>query len=205
MLDDRPLATPRSGAGATIGEIRILNQDIFDLQDSNENKRSFRWANALHIQTHPGVIDRALLFKSGDALSVRLIDETERVLRSTRYLYDVRIWPLAVHDGVVDIEVATRDTSTLELGVSAGRAAAIRAESTSRNTTSRRGRRILRRQPRLGRRQRERHRFGIAEQRRRGLAHLQRARRLYIEVALPLNSYAGLKKVQFLVKTKASF
>lgn len=108
-------------AGARVGEIRILNQDIFDTQDPKENKRLFRWANALHIQTRQGVIESALLFKSGDALSVRLIDETERVLRSTRYLYDVHIRPLAMHDGVVDIEVATRDTWTLDLGISAGR------------------------------------------------------------------------------------
>jgi hypothetical protein len=75
----------------------------------------------LHIQTRAGVIERALLFKPGDLLSVRLIEETERLLRSTRYLYDVQFRPLAVHDGMVDIEVATRDTWTLDPGASAGR------------------------------------------------------------------------------------
>ncbi len=40
----------------------------------------FRWLNALHIQTRPSVINDALLFKSGDALSVRVIEETERLL-----------------------------------------------------------------------------------------------------------------------------
>jgi hypothetical protein len=108
-------------AGARIGEIRIAARDVFDTSDPIEDKWLFRWANALHIQTRAGVIERALLFKPGDALSVRLLEETERLLRSNRYVYDVQFRPLAVHDGVVDIEVATRDTWTLDPGVSAGR------------------------------------------------------------------------------------
>ncbi len=54
-------------------------------------------------------------------MSVTVIDETERVLRTTRYLYDVHIRPIALRDGVVDIEVMTRDTWTLDPGFSAGR------------------------------------------------------------------------------------
>ncbi len=108
-------------AGARVGEVRVLNNNIFDTDDPKENKLLFRWANALHIRTRPGVIERALLFKTGDPVSVRLIDETERVLRSNRYLYDVRLRPIAYHDGVVDIEIATRDTWSLDPGVSAGR------------------------------------------------------------------------------------
>jgi outer membrane protein assembly factor BamA len=42
-------------------------------------------------------------------------------LRSNRFLYDVSIVPIAYRDGVVDIEVRTRDTWTLEPGVSASR------------------------------------------------------------------------------------
>ena len=109
-------------AGARIGEIRIVTREIFDTADPKEDKLLFRWANALHIQTRPGVIERALLFKSGEPLSVRLLDETERLLRSNRYLYDVQFRVLAYHDGVVDIEVLTRDTWTLDPGASAGRA-----------------------------------------------------------------------------------
>ncbi len=108
-------------AGATIGEIRILNRDIFDLDNPKEDNWLFRLANKLHIQTKVGVIERALLIKSGDKVSANVIDETERVLRTTRYLYDVHIRPLAVRDGVVDIEVQTRDTWTLDPGFSAGR------------------------------------------------------------------------------------
>ena len=109
-------------AGATIGEVRIRVQDIFDTTDPKEDKLLFRWANALHIQTRPSVIERALLFKSGDKLTVRALEETERMLRGSRYLYDVQFKVLAVRDNVVDIEVSTRDTWTLDPGASFGRA-----------------------------------------------------------------------------------
>ncbi len=108
-------------AGATIGEIRVIVRDIFDTTDPKEDKLLFRWANALHIQTRVGVIERALLFQRGDKLTLSVIDETERVLRQARYLYDVSIRAVAYHDGVADIEVQTRDTWTLDLSVSAGR------------------------------------------------------------------------------------
>ena len=108
-------------AGARIGEIRIAARDIFDTSDPREDNWLFRTANRLHIQTRPSVIERALLFSSGDPVSARQIEETERILRSNRYLYDVQIRPIAVHDGVVDIEVLTRDTWSLDPGLSFGR------------------------------------------------------------------------------------
>ncbi len=108
-------------AGAKIGEIRVVAREIFDLEDPLENKWLFRWANALHIHTRAGVIERALLFKSGEPLVLRRLEETERILRNSRYLYDVQFRVLAVRDGVVDIEVSTRDTWSLEPGASAGR------------------------------------------------------------------------------------
>src|SRR6266850_4430534 len=109
-------------AGAVVGEIRVDAQDIFDLDDPKESNVFFRIANKLHISTRPGVIRRMLLFKSGEPVSVRLIEETERLLRSNRYLYDVSIRPVAYHDGVVDIDVKTRDTWSLNPGLSYGRA-----------------------------------------------------------------------------------
>jgi len=109
-------------AGARIGEIVIQSGDIFDTTNPTEDKLLFRWANRLHIQTRANVIERQLLFKSGDLVSVRVLEETERLLRANRYIYDVQFRPRAWRDGVVDIEVMTRDTWTLDLGASAGRA-----------------------------------------------------------------------------------
>jgi hypothetical protein len=132
----RPAVAPPTfaeleAAQARIGDVRVVTRDIFDIDDPAEDRRPFRWANALHVKTRPEVVERALLFKSGEPVSVRLIEETERLLRSTTYLYDVRIRPLAVRDGVVDIEVATRDTWTLDPGLKAGRAGGTNTSSIS--------------------------------------------------------------------------
>src|SRR5437879_1957892 len=109
-------------AGAIIGEVRIANGDIFDLSDEKENGILYRAANAIHIRTRAAVVRRQLLFKPGERVSVRLIEESERLMRSNRIFYDVSIVPVGYRDGVVDIEVRTRDTWTLEPGVSASRA-----------------------------------------------------------------------------------
>ena len=93
---------------------------IFDLADPHENNALFRLANRLHVPTRESVIRRSLLFQPGEAVSARAIEETERLLRTNRYLYDVSIRPVAVHDDVVDIEVRTRDTWSFDPGLSAG-------------------------------------------------------------------------------------
>lgn len=104
-------------AGAVIGEVRIVNDNIFDLDDPKENNFLFRLANKLHIPTRPSVIRRSLLFHSGEPLSVQRIEESDRLLRANRNIYDVDIHPIAYHDGIVDIEVKTRDTWTLDPGI----------------------------------------------------------------------------------------
>ena len=53
--------------------------------------------------------------------SRRLIEESERLLRASHYLYDVSIRPTSYSDGVVDIEVRTRDTWSFEPGASFSR------------------------------------------------------------------------------------
>src|SRR5688500_14279242 len=116
-----PTFAALEAAGARIGEIRVDTGDIFDLNDPRENNFLFRLANKLHFKTRPDVIRRALLFESGEPVSVQKITETERLLRSYHYLYDVTIRPLAVRDGVADIEVLTRDTWSLDVGLSASR------------------------------------------------------------------------------------
>src|SRR5688572_9616398 len=109
-------------AGARVGEIRIVPQDMFDLSDPRESSGFYRFANKLHINTRKSVVQRQLLFETGQPVSLRLIEETERELRRNHYFYDVLIRPIAVRDGVVDIEVKTRDTWSLDLGIGASRA-----------------------------------------------------------------------------------
>ncbi|HBX43165.1 MAG TPA: hypothetical protein DEH27_04960 [Deltaproteobacteria bacterium] len=107
--------------GAVIGDIRILPENIFDIEDPRENNWLFRLANRLHARTRPWVVKKQLLFRSGDPYNPRLLAESERILRSNWYLYDARIRPIAFEDGRVDIEVRTRDVWTLQPGFSFGR------------------------------------------------------------------------------------
>ena len=116
-------------AGARIGEIRVMPKDIFDTSDPAEDYALFRLANKLHIQTREGVIRRAILFQSGDPVSVRAIEETERLLRSNGYLYEVSLRPVAVRDGLVDIEVVTRDTWSLNVGAGVSRSGGANASN----------------------------------------------------------------------------
>ena len=109
-------------AGARIGEIRIVSQDIFDLADPRENNALYRLANKIHINTRPEVIRRQLLFQTGDLVSLRLIEETARLLREKHYLYEVDIQPVAYRHGVADIEVRTRDAWSLDIGIGVSRA-----------------------------------------------------------------------------------
>jgi hemolysin activation/secretion protein len=109
-------------AGAVIGEIVVEPHNIFDLDDPHENSFPYRAANALHITTRPSLIRRLLLFKSGERLSVRLLEETERLVRANSSVYDIAITPTAYRDGVVDLAIRTRDTWTLQPGLRVRRA-----------------------------------------------------------------------------------
>jgi len=108
-------------SGAVIGAIAIQVNDIFDLKDPKENGRLYRLANKLHRTTRDKVIENQLLFKPGDRFSQRALDESARLLRKNRYLYNAEIRPVRYEDGRVDVVVATRDVWTLNAGVGLGR------------------------------------------------------------------------------------
>lgn len=107
--------------GAVIGDIYLAKFDVFDTSLPGENKSLFRLANRLHIETRDAVLLDQIVVKSGDKYQRRLLDESERILRSNQYLYDAKIVPIHYENGVVDISVATRDTWTLGVGISASR------------------------------------------------------------------------------------
>lgn len=117
LPSDDELAAER----AVIGKIVIRNENIFDLSDPRENNWLFRLANTLHPKTRPWLIRNQLLFRPGDAYDRRILDESERILRSNRYFYDARIRPIAYYEGRVDVEVTTHDVWTLRPGLSFGR------------------------------------------------------------------------------------
>ena len=106
---------------AVIGEITLEKLNVFDLSNPDENNWLYRLANRLHIVTQDKVITKQLLFRSGDTYSTRVIDESARVLRRNRYLFDAEIRPRRYENGVVDLTVVTRDVWTLNPDISVTR------------------------------------------------------------------------------------
>ena len=121
----RPVGIPSDAeleqAGAVVGEIILDVQDIFATDTSEEDTVLFRLANRLHIQTRPATISQQLLIQTGEPYVGQKLEESERLLRTRRYLHDARVYPVAYHDGRVDIKVHTRDVWTLQPGISFGR------------------------------------------------------------------------------------
>lgn len=100
-------------SGAIIGKVSISNGNIFDIDSPEEDKFLFRLANKAHVVTRPAVIEQQLLFSEGEPFSVQAIEESERIVRSNRYIQDVSIKPVHYENGVVDVDVSTSDTWTL--------------------------------------------------------------------------------------------
>lgn len=125
IFSDRPPDVPDDATlearGAVIGEISIRAGDVFDPTQPEEDRWVFRFANKLHRTTREPVIDNLLLVRPGDPYSRRLLEESERLLRATRYLYDAQILPVRYRDNRVDLEVITRDVWTLTAGVGLSR------------------------------------------------------------------------------------
>jgi outer membrane protein assembly factor BamA len=121
----RPDAVPTDEvletAHARIGTVTIVTQNIFDTARPEEDTTLFHLANKLHLRTRSATIRSQLLFAEGEPYDGRLLEESERILRNTRYLQDANIRPIAWHDGVVDVEVVTHDVWTLDPGISYGR------------------------------------------------------------------------------------
>lgn len=121
--DDRLDELERNGA--VVGEISIRVGNIFDPQRRDENRRIFRAANRVHRTTRDSVIEEILLIRPGDPLSRRKIEESERLLRATRYLFDPEIRIVQVVGERVDLEVVTRDLWTLKAGGGVGRSGGV--------------------------------------------------------------------------------
>lgn len=103
---------------ATVGEIVIHIQPVFDLSKSSENTFLGRGANNLHIATREVVVRRVLLFKEGDRVVARDIYQTERLLRELAFIKEARIQPEVMADGKVRAHVWVRDAWTIEVRAS---------------------------------------------------------------------------------------
>lgn len=103
-----------SDAGITIRSINFTPNNIFDLDDP----ASFwlhEFANYTHTVTKTQVLAEDLLFAEGDALHLEELKETERLLRSRRYLREaeVRISHFCASDNSVIVNVSSWDNWSL--------------------------------------------------------------------------------------------
>lgn len=106
---------PRSDepSGQAVGKIRIHVKPIFDLSKPEENNWLFRGANYLKVPTDTQVIDDYLLFEQGEPYNPRLLEESERILRSRKFLRDAKIVASDPCAEQVDIDVTVKDVWTL--------------------------------------------------------------------------------------------
>ncbi|MBN8281033.1 MAG: hypothetical protein J0M16_10525, partial [Gammaproteobacteria bacterium] len=134
---DDPAAIERSGGelaelppgeelerrGAIVGRVEVVVDDIFDLSDPRENRVLFRLANKLHLDTKDRTVLAQVLLRPGDAYTVHRAEETARILRDKRYLYDAVVEPTAYDPeaNTVDLRVRVRDVWSLSPGIGVGR------------------------------------------------------------------------------------
>ena len=121
LADELPDAATLEAEGYVIGTVTLDKADVFDLSNPEENRRLYRAANRLHVITRDKTITKQLLFDPGDAFNQRIIEESERILRRNKYLFDAHITPTRVADGKVDLEVSTRDVWSLSPELSLSR------------------------------------------------------------------------------------
>jgi hypothetical protein len=95
--------------GATIREIRITVDNVFDPNNPEENKKLYRWANNVHVLTREKVIADVLLFEVGDTFRARLLDESARALRGRGFIAEATIVPVdydpATNSAVIVVHV----------------------------------------------------------------------------------------------------
>lgn len=98
--------------GTTIRTITTTRYAVFDMEDPEENNRLYRWANDFHSVTRSWVIRDHLLIEEGEGYDQARLDESERILRELKFIYDVTVRPSRWCGEYVDIEVITRDIWT---------------------------------------------------------------------------------------------
>lgn len=105
--------------GVRVGEVHIDVDEIFDTSVPGESAAPYRWANGLHLRTREDTIRSQLLFQETEPYSQQKIEETERLLRRRRYLFDAWVEPTCYHpaEETVDVRVRVRDVWSLNPGI----------------------------------------------------------------------------------------
>jgi hypothetical protein len=102
--------------GATVGNVNITVDNVFDPSNPDEDKPLYRWANRVHVRTRDSVVESVLLFEPGDPFDARLLEESSRLLRSRGFVADAsaELGRYDAQSNTVDVDVRIRDSWSLE-------------------------------------------------------------------------------------------
>jgi len=122
-LADLPAPEELERRGAVVGRIDVAVDDIFNEEDPRENRLLYRLANDLHLDTRDATVLAQVLLRPGEPYSIQRAEETARILRDKRYLYDAVVEPSSydVETNTVDVTVRVRDVWSLSPGIGVGR------------------------------------------------------------------------------------
>lgn len=105
--------------GKIIRNITIETLDPFGFSVTNEKKVPKRkldnFGNSIHVKTKDVTIRNIMLFKKHDKLDPKLLLESERLIRSQRYIREVTIVPVDIpkNKDSIDIKIRVLDSWTL--------------------------------------------------------------------------------------------
>jgi len=98
--------------GKIIRNITIETLDPFGYSIKNATKQPEngfeKFGNAIHLKTKVFTIKNLLLFKKNDELDTQLLKETERLIRSQRYIREVSVTPELIDKNSDSVDVAIR-------------------------------------------------------------------------------------------------
>jgi len=111
-----PAPSELEARGTTISVVDIDIDDVFDPSVEGEDKRLYRWANNVHVNTRTSVVRDILLFREGDALSEQQLAESARLLRERGFVADadIRVGSYDPATNTASVTVWIRDAWSLE-------------------------------------------------------------------------------------------
>jgi hypothetical protein len=102
-----------------IGTVTIRPLDVYSSDEAGHGPL-YQLADSLHIETRQSVIEKFLLFRTGDVYSAERLAESERNLRALGFLKSASVVASPPHDGVVDVVVTTQDSWSIAPETQAG-------------------------------------------------------------------------------------
>jgi hypothetical protein len=102
-----------------IRKINIETLDPFGYSVENDKEKPEKWieksGNLLHTKSKNWTIRNLLLFKKNDQLDSLLINESERLIRSQRYVRSVNIMLVPIENNIDSVDVSVRVLDTWSL------------------------------------------------------------------------------------------